>query len=186
MGLPRSRHHLAATSTAETAQHHEPPLGDYVDIAVGRGGVLVRLGPDEELVTAVHRAFDQSSRTFPVLTSCIGSLSYLDYGVATCDDNGIPGPGMRFTRNEDAIEIGGMHGHIGVDEVGDVSAHIHGVAFGRDGTALGGHIFEARVLITVEFALLGRDAPGWVRVHQAVNGSPPLPLLLPRDELSAS
>jgi hypothetical protein len=36
------------------------------------------------------------------------------------------------------------------------------------------------VLITIEFALLGRGTTGWDRVHRPVSGSPPLPLLVPR------
>jgi hypothetical protein len=40
------------------------------------------------------------------------------------------------------------------------------------------------VLITMEFALLGRGAPKWLRVHQPVSGSPPLPLLIPVDRES--
>jgi predicted DNA-binding protein with PD1-like motif len=151
-----------------------------MEMAVDTGGVLVRLGPGEDLHDAVHLAFDEGGRAFPVLTSCIGSLEFLDYGVAMCDEQGIPGPGRRFLRPKDALEIGGIHGHVGVDDEGRPSSHLHGVVFDVDGGTLGGHIFEAKTLITVEFALLGRDAPRWHRVHRPVSGSPPLPLLVPR------
>lgn len=149
-----------------------------MDIVVGSGAVLVHLGPDEVLHEAVLEAYERSGRAFPVVASCIGSLSYLDYGVAACVD-GIPGPGARFLRENDAIEIGGINGHVGFDAEGRPSTHLHGVMFGPDGSVFGGHIFEARVLITIEFALLGRNGPAWRRVHRPVSGSPPLPLLIP-------
>lgn len=150
-----------------------------MDIAVDNGAVLVRLGPGEDLHDAVYEAFERGDRAFPVVASCIGSLAHLEYGLAACDDRGIPGPGARFVR-DDAVEVGGIHGHVGVDSDDRPSAHLHGVMFGSDGTVLGGHIFVAKTLITMEFALLGRDAPRWIRVHQPVSGSPPLPLLVPR------
>ncbi len=155
-----------------------------MEIAVDIGAVLVRLGPGEDLHDAVHEAFERGKRAFPVLTSCIGSLSYLEYGLAGRDPHGIPGPGARFVRENDAVEVGGIHGHVGVDSDDMPSAHLHGVMFGSDGTVLGGHVFVAKVLITMEFALLGRGAPKWLRVHQPVSGSPPLPLLIPVDRES--
>jgi predicted DNA-binding protein with PD1-like motif len=154
--------------------------GVDVEIAISQGAVLVRLGPGEDLHDAVHEAFEQSNRGLPIVTSCIGSLSHLEYGVAACDEQGIPGPGLRFLRADDAIEVGGIHGHVGVDAEDRPSAHLHGVMFGPDGSVMGGHVFVAKVLITMEFALLGQDAPQWVRVHRPVSGSPPLPLLIPR------
>lgn len=150
-----------------------------MDIVVGEGAVLVHLGPGEDLHDAVYEAFERSDREFPVIASCIGSLSRLDYGLAACDESGVPGPGLRFLREDDAIEIGGIHGHVGLDSDDRPSAHLHGVMFGRDGSPIGGHIFSATVLITIEFALLGRDGPMWRRVHRPVSGSPPLPLLVP-------
>ena len=149
-----------------------------MDIVVGRGAVLVHLGPGEDLHDAVHTAYANSGGAFPVVASCIGSLSYVEFGLAACID-GIPGPGDRFMREDDAIEIGGIQGHVGVDDDGLPSAHLHGVMFGPDGVVFGGHIFKAIVLITIEFALLGRDGPRWRRVHRPVRGSPPLPLLVP-------
>ncbi len=150
-------------------------------IVVGQGGSLVRMGPGEALHDAVYEAFEQSGRTLPVVVSCIGSVSYLDYGVATCSDLGIPGPGARFVRDNDAIEVGGIHGHVGLDDKGAPSAHLHGVMFGPDGTPFGGHVFEARVLVTMEFALMRVDGARWMRVHEPVSGSPPLPLLIPTE-----
>ena len=156
-----------------------------MEIAVDKGAALVRLGPGEDLHDAVHEAFEMSNRTLPIVTSCIGSLSHLEYGLAACDELGVPGPGARFLRADDALEVGGIHGHVGVDAEGRPSAHLHGVMFGPDGTVVGGHVFVAKVLITMEFALLGQGAPRWIRVHRPVSGSPPLPLLVPRDSDSA-
>jgi predicted DNA-binding protein with PD1-like motif len=150
-----------------------------LEIEVGQGATLVHLEPGEVLHEGVIAAFEQSVRRFPIVVSCIGSLRYIDYGLAACDDDGIVGPGLRFTRTDDAIEIGGIQGHVGIDADGNISPHLHGVMFGRTGECFGGHIFEAIALITLEFALIGDDAPGWRRVHEPVLGSPPLPLLKP-------
>lgn len=149
-----------------------------MDIEVGPGATLVHLDPGEVLHDGVIAAFEESGRRFPVVVSCIGSLWSIDYGLAACDD-GIVGPGLRFSRTDDAIEIGGIQGHIGIDAEDNVSPHLHGVMFGRQGACFGGHIFEAVTLITMEFALIGHDAPSWRRVHEPVLGSPPLPLLKP-------
>lgn len=149
-----------------------------MDIEVGPGATLVHLDPGEVLHDGVIAAFEESGRRFPVVVSCIGSLRSIDYGLAACDD-GIVGPGLRFSRTDDAIEIGGIQGHIGTDSEDNVSPHLHGVMFGRQGECFGGHIFEAVTLITIEFALIGQDAPSWRRVHEPVLGSPPLPLLKP-------
>lgn len=150
-----------------------------MDIEVGPGAALIHLEPGEVLHEGVIAAFEESERRFPLVVSCIGSLRFIDYGLAACDDQGIVGPGLRFTRSEDAIEIGGISGHVGVDVDGNVSPHLHGVMFGRLGDCFGGHIFKAVALITLEFALIGDSAPSWRRVHEPVLGSPPLPLLKP-------
>jgi predicted DNA-binding protein with PD1-like motif len=150
-----------------------------MDIEIDAGAALVHLEPGEVLHDAVCQAFDASERRFPVLVSGIGSLRYVDYGLAACDPNGIVGPGLRFLREDDAIEVGGIQGHIGIDDHGLTSPHLHGVMFGREGECFGGHIFEARVLITMEFVLIRGDGPRWRRVHEPVLGSPPLPLLKP-------
>lgn len=156
-----------------------------MDIEVADGGALVHLGPGEVLHDAVSIAFEQSERRFPVVVSCIGSLRFVDYGLAACDAQGIVGPGERFRRESDAIEVGGIHGHVGVDAEGQVSSHLHGVMFDRVGQCIGGHIFEAHVLITMEFALMGEGLPRWRRVHEPVLGSPPLPLLIPEGGLTS-
>jgi predicted DNA-binding protein with PD1-like motif len=150
-----------------------------MDIEVGVDSTLVHLNPGEVLHDAVCQAFEASNRRFAIVASCIGSLRYVDYGLAACDEQGIVGPGLRFTRSNDAIEVGGIQGHIGVDVDNQPSPHLHGVMFGREGECFGGHLFEAHVLITLEFALIGGNGPGWKRVHEPVLGSPPLPLLKP-------
>ncbi len=150
-----------------------------MDVEVGSSSALVHLEPGEVLHEALCQVFEATGRRFPIVATCIGSLCYLDYGLAACDDKGIVGPGLRFTRVDDAIEIGGIQGHIGVDASQKPSPHLHGVMFGREGECFGGHIFEARVLITVEMALIGETDIGWQRVHEPVLGSPPLPLLKP-------
>jgi len=155
-----------------------------MDIEIDEGAALVHLEPGEVLHDAVCQAFEASGRRFPVLVSGIGSLRYVDYGLAACDPQGIVGPGLRFLREDDAIEVGGIQGHVGIDAEQQISPHIHGVMFGREGECFGGHIFEARVLITMEFALIGDAGPQWRRVYEPVLGSPPLPLLKPIRRLS--
>lgn len=155
-----------------------------MDIEVGTGATLVHLDPGEVLHDGVIAAFEQSQRRLPIVVSCIGSLRSIDYGLAACDDDGIVGPGLRFQRTDDAIEIGGIQGHVGIDADGNISPHLHGVMFGRTGECFGGHIFEAVTLITMEFALIGERSPGWSRVHEPVLGSPPLPLLKPEPSRS--
>jgi predicted DNA-binding protein with PD1-like motif len=150
-----------------------------VDIEIGVNTTLVHLNPGEVLHDAVCAAFEASGRRLAIVVSCIGSLRYVDYGLASCDENGIVGPGLRFTRSDDAIEVGGIQGHIGVDADDQPSPHLHGVMFGREGECFGGHIFEAHALITLEFALVGGEGPAWKRVYEPVLGSPPLPLLKP-------
>jgi len=150
-----------------------------MDVEVGSSSALVHLEPGEVLHEGLVAAFEATGRRLPVVATCLGSLNFVDYGLAACDENGIVGPGIRFTRVNDAIEIGSMQGHIGVDALDNVSPHIHGVMFGREGECFGGHIFEARVLITIELTLIGEADVGWQRVHEPVLGSPPLPLLKP-------
>ena len=150
-----------------------------MDIEIGSSSALVHLEPGEVLHEAVCEAFEASDRRFPIVSTCIGSVRYVDYGVAACDVNGIVGPGLRFSRDDDAIEIGCIQGHIGIDADNNPSPHLHGVMFGREGQCFGGHIFEAHVLITIEFSLSGSLDVGWKRVYEPVLGSPPLPLLKP-------
>jgi predicted DNA-binding protein with PD1-like motif len=150
-----------------------------MDIEVGANSTFVHLDPGEVLHEAVINAFEESDRRHSVISTCIGSVRYIDYGVAACDHNGTPGPGNRFVRVNDASEIGSIQGHIGIDVDNNPSPHIHGVLFGPSGESFGGHVFEARVLITIEFSLTGTDELGWKRVYEPILGSPPLPLLKP-------
>ena len=153
-----------------------------MDIALGEEIALVRVSPGESIHAAVLDAFEQSGRRFTTVVSMIGSLQYVDWGIASCDTEGIPGPGARKQRRE-AIEIGGIQGHVGVDAEGGPSCHLHGVMFDAHGQCIGGHIFVGEVLITVEFALVGGANVLWNRFFASINGSGPLPLLGPASHL---
>lgn len=148
-----------------------------MDVVVGDAVTLVRVGPDEDLHDAVCLAFEKSDRRHASMLGCIGSLRYVDFGWAQCVD-GVPGPGRRQSRRE-ALEVTGIAGNIGVDAAGRPSPHLHGTMFGPTGECIGGHLFEARTLITMELTLIGDGHVGWQRFHEPVEGSPPLPLLRP-------
>ena len=56
-----------------------------MDIALGEEIALVRVSPGESIHAAVLDAFEQSGRRFTTVVSMIGSLQYVDWGIASCD-----------------------------------------------------------------------------------------------------
>ena len=64
-------------------------------------------------------------------------------------------------RLEGAIEVCSLQGHLGRDPEGRPGFHLHGAFALEDGRLVGGHLFEATVLATLEVTLLLTDALGW-------------------------
>lgn len=139
---------------------------------------LVRLGPGESVLDQLLEAYVQTDQQHSVIASAIGSLRSIGYALATMDPSGVPGRGERIGL-EGALEIGSLQGHLGRDDAGQPAIHVHGTVFDATGRCIGGHIFDARVMITMEVALLGAPAMAWRRYHEAVEGSPPMPLFAP-------
>jgi predicted DNA-binding protein with PD1-like motif len=57
---------------------------------------------------------------------------------------------------KEQVEVASLNGDIGVDEHGEPAIHIHLVLGRRDGSAIAGHLKEARVRPTLEMISLRR------------------------------
>lgn len=139
---------------------------------------LLRLGPGEPVIEALQSHVRALGARSAVVASAVGSLAHLSYAVAERDDRGVVGYGPPIKLDE-PLEITALQGHVGWEDDERTAVHFHGVVARPDGTMVGGHVFAAETLITVEIGLLVSDRIAWRRDRQSQPGGPPLPILLP-------
>jgi uncharacterized protein len=70
---------------------------------------------------------------------------------------------------DEQVEVASLNGDIGVDEQGDPSVHIHLVLGRRDGSAIAGHLKQARVRPTLEVIIV-ETPPHLTRRYHAETG----------------
>jgi predicted DNA-binding protein with PD1-like motif len=70
---------------------------------------------------------------------------------------------------DEQVEVASLNGDIGVDQQGEPAIHIHLVLGRRDGSAIAGHLKEARVRPTLEM-ILTETPPHLTRRHDPETG----------------
>jgi uncharacterized protein len=117
---------------------------------VGSGGLkdlLVVLEPGDELHASVLAAASRHG-VEGGLISAIGAVDELELGYFCL-------PERVYTRRviRDRLEVVSLHGNLALKD-GAPFLHAHGLFTGRDFTAVGGHVFRARVSITLEVMIV--------------------------------
>jgi predicted DNA-binding protein with PD1-like motif len=116
---------------------------------IGEGGsrdLLVVLEPGDELHESVLAAAAEH-RIEGGGISGIGAVDELELGFFCLPDN-------VYTRRviHDELEVVSLNGNLATKD-GKPFLHAHGVFTGRDFAAVGGHVFRARVSITLEILI---------------------------------
>ena len=112
--------------------------------------LLVVLEPGDELHPCVLAAASEHGIEGGFV-SAIGAVDELELGFFCLPDN-------VYTRRtiHDELEVVSLQGNLALHE-GKPFLHAHGVFTGRDFAAVGGHVFRARVSITLEIAILATE-----------------------------
>ena len=121
---------------------------------VGEGGArdfLIVLQPGDELHQSVLAAASEHGIEGG-LVSAIGAVDEIELGYFCL-------PERVYTRRlvQEQLEVVSLNGNLALKD-GKPFLHAHGLFTGRDFVALGGHVFRARVSITLEVFVL-RTAP---------------------------
>jgi predicted DNA-binding protein with PD1-like motif len=120
----------------------------------------LRLPPGADAIKQLLAELRNTGAQGAAIVSAVGSFSDLSYAVTKLNDRTI----VEFLDRQvihGAIEICHFQGHFGFDANGDECFHCHGVFALQDGRIVGGHIFDARVLATLEVTLLVSDDVRW-------------------------
>jgi predicted DNA-binding protein with PD1-like motif len=114
----------------------------------GSKDLLVVLEPGDELHASVLLAAAEHGLEGGALTA-IGAVDELELGFFCLPDN-------VYTRRviHDELEVVSLQGNLAMNAEKPF-LHAHGVFTGRDFAAVGGHVFRARVSITLECLILG-------------------------------
>lgn len=109
--------------------------------------ILVVLEPGDDLHSSVLAAAAEHGIEGGVLTA-IGAVDELELGFFCLPEN-------VYTRRviHDELEVVSLNGNLAMNG-GKPFLHAHGVFTGRDFAAVGGHVFRARVSITLECMIL--------------------------------
>ena len=129
-------------------------------LAAGVGLLAVRLEPGEDVGGRLLGELDRAERGGAGVVAAVGSLRSLTYAVASLADDTLVAYRER-RRLDGAIEVCSLQGHLGRDPEGRPGFHLHGAFALEDGRLVGGHVFEAAVLATLEVSLLLADALDW-------------------------
>lgn len=144
------------------------------------GLTLLRLGPGEDVLAGLLDHLTASGASCAVVTAGIGSVEHAriavavqrpDGAVAYSDPAQVDGP----------TEVASLQGHLGREEDGSPTLHLHAVLARDDGEVIAGHVFALRVLVTFEIALLSSHTTGWRRSRQTQADGSDLPILLPEE-----
>ncbi|MGK3957530.1 PCC domain-containing protein [Arthrobacter sp. R4] len=140
--------------------------------------VSLRLGPGEDLLKTLASILDDQNADGGALVSAAGSLEFLRYSVVKPDAEGVP----RYTEiieETGAIEITSLQGHLGREINGQAVCHFHGTFAQDDGSLRAGHVFDARVLVTVEMTVLLSSGVAWRRSSMPYGNGHQMPILVP-------
>lgn len=133
--------------------------------------ISVKLGADEDVPTALVETVEAERAPGAAVASAAGSLAALVYVLVEIGPDGRPAY-SEPRRHDGTIELLALGGHIGRDDRGRPGFHLHG-AFGLpSGKVVGGHLLEARVLVTLEVTLVVGSAWNvvpWQGSHQEMN-----------------
>lgn len=146
-----------------------------------RGGptefLVVRLGTGEDFTSRLREEFVASGARAGSIVSAIGSFAEIVYGEGFYHDNG--SLDMRqVVRSGQPFETGALSGHLGFTDSGDPISHVHGLFAQPDGRIFGGHVFEAKVLLTIELTLALPSSVAWTM--QPHNPEAHVPMSIPR------
>jgi len=113
----------------------------------GSRDLLVVLEPGDELHESVLAAAAEHGIEGGGISG-IGAVDELELGFFCLPDN-------VYTRRviHDELEVVALNGNLAMKD-GKPFLHAHGVFTGRDFSAVGGHVFSARVSITLEIVIL--------------------------------
>lgn len=135
----------------------------------------MRLGPGEDVGDRLLAELDAGGAGGAAVVAAVGSLAHLVYAVASSHPEHLVTYRER-QRVEGAIEVGVLQGHLGRDQSGSPGHHLHGVFALSDGRVIGGHLFQATVLATLEVTLLFASDVEWeIRPWTPPGGSQPVP-----------
>jgi uncharacterized protein len=140
--------------------------------------VSLRLGPGEDLLAGLAGILDAQGADGGALVAAAGSLEHLAYSVVRMEPDNVP----RYTRIIEeigAIEITGLQGHLGREVDGSATTHLHGTFALEDGSVRAGHVFAARVLVTVELTVILTPDLAWHRSSVQYGAGNQMPVLLP-------
>jgi predicted DNA-binding protein with PD1-like motif len=121
--------------------------------------IALRLPEGEDVCPALLREFDRLGARGAAVVAAIGSLEHLQYAVVGQAEDGTP----CYVNRElnEPTEVASLQGHLGRKGNGDADFHLHGVFAPRDGRIVGGHVFGARVLLTLEVTMIVGDGLEW-------------------------
>ncbi|MDD5831933.1 MAG: DNA-binding protein [Clostridiales bacterium] len=129
----------------------------------------VRMEPGEDVQETLLEFCRKNNIGHAVVLSCIGSLK----GCSFFDPGPIPGkPGLYAygapIEYPEPIEFISMTGHIGTEDDGSISGHLHAAFADEKGNCFAGHFKEGnRVLTTVELILGEIDG---INMHRHSDG----------------
>jgi len=131
----------------------------------------LRLTPGEDVCGALLREFERLGSGGAAIVAAIGSVDQLRYAVVGTAEDGtasyLPG------ELTGAMEVASLQGHIGRNKEGEAQLHMHGVFAAGDGGVVAGHVFAARVQLTLEVTLISGDRLGWQAQPLVASGSQP-------------
>jgi predicted DNA-binding protein with PD1-like motif len=133
--------------------------------------MALRLGPGEDVPARLMEELDAAGAGGASLVTAVGSLGKVEYVTALRSEDGV----IRFSqrrRYEEPLEIGSLVGHLGRDENGQAGFHFHGLFARASGQVVGGHVYRAEVLLTLEVTLLLGEGLDW----RIVPFTPPQPI----------
>jgi predicted DNA-binding protein with PD1-like motif len=137
---------------------------------------LLRLQPGEDVVVRLHDIADESELTAGVIVNGVGSVSEVTVRAATTS-NGRHGY-TEAVRHVGAWEVTALQGHLGRGVDGGPVHHVHASFVDERGRLVAGHLDSAKVLITLEIAVLLPVGVAWRRSSAsegpAVDGLPVL------------
>jgi predicted DNA-binding protein with PD1-like motif len=123
--------------------------------------LVTRLGPGTEVIDELLDILATSPHAGLTVVSAAGSVDLVQYAMAHVSATGAT-TYTRLRRSAGPIELLALSGHVGRTDKGEGAGHIHAAFAEQDGTVVGGHVFQARVLGTVEITLMAGPSLGWV------------------------
>ena len=135
--------------------------------------LVTRLGPGMDVIDELLTILAASPYPGLTVASAAGSLDLVQYAMANVTAAGATSY-TSLRQSAGPIELLALSGHVGRIDSGEGAAHIHAAFAEQDGTVIGGHVFRAQVLGTVEMTLMAAPRLGWVAhpvFHQGIRSA---------------